>query len=268
MQARLYSVLCAFTLVAGLPAHAQSGVLVWPEGKKAAIALTYDDSLDSQLDIALPQLDRHGFKATFYLTIERSAFESRVDEWRAVAADGHELGNHTLFHACRASLPDRDWVTPEADLDTYSVTRMVKEVAIANTVLKLVDGEDERTFAYPCGESSAGGTSYIDALKSLVTGARGAGEGVLAAGFDPYAITTYGVPDASAEAMIAYVDDAVERGALGTFTFHGIGGDYLSVSAEAHAGLLDYLNERRADIWVAPLDDILRYVKEKRSARE
>jgi len=37
-----------------LPANAQ---IAWPEGKSAAIVLSYDDGLRSQLDIAIPQLD-------------------------------------------------------------------------------------------------------------------------------------------------------------------------------------------------------------------
>ena len=34
-----------------LPANAQ---IAWPEGKSAAIVLSYDDGLQSQLDIAIP----------------------------------------------------------------------------------------------------------------------------------------------------------------------------------------------------------------------
>jgi peptidoglycan/xylan/chitin deacetylase (PgdA/CDA1 family) len=33
----------------------------WPEGKKAAVCLTYDDGLDCHLDVAAPALERHGF---------------------------------------------------------------------------------------------------------------------------------------------------------------------------------------------------------------
>lgn len=44
-------------------AHAQ---FKWPEGKLAAVVLTYDDALSSQLDVAIPQLDSAGFKGTFF----------------------------------------------------------------------------------------------------------------------------------------------------------------------------------------------------------
>ena len=82
-------------LVLGASAHAQQPV-PWPHGKKAAIVLTYDDSLHSQLDIAIPQLNEVGFKGTFFLN---GTFPPEdVIRWRAVGAAGHELGNHSVFH--------------------------------------------------------------------------------------------------------------------------------------------------------------------------
>ena len=37
----------------------------WPRGY---VSLAYDDGLDSQLDIAVPQLEAAGLRGTFYLT--------------------------------------------------------------------------------------------------------------------------------------------------------------------------------------------------------
>src|ERR1700760_3118953 len=39
---------------------------------RAAVSLTYDDALASQLDVAVPDLDRHGLLGTFFLTDTRS----------------------------------------------------------------------------------------------------------------------------------------------------------------------------------------------------
>ena len=38
--------------------QAHAGDFHWPDGRKAAVSLAYDDALDSQLDNALPVLDR------------------------------------------------------------------------------------------------------------------------------------------------------------------------------------------------------------------
>src|ERR671932_697519 len=80
----------ALGLVCAVPAAAGTN---WPNGAKAAVVLTYDDALDSQLDHAVPVLDAAGFKATFFLAGVKLA---DVLRWRAVAAEGHELANHTI----------------------------------------------------------------------------------------------------------------------------------------------------------------------------
>ncbi|MGB3624178.1 MAG: polysaccharide deacetylase family protein [Henriciella sp.] len=234
----------------------------WPDGKKAAIALTYDDALDTHLDAALPQLDAHGFKATFYLTLENEGFLNRTEEWRAVAENGHELGNHTLFHPCQSSLPGRDWVQPEADLDAYSVARMVREIALTNQLLTLFDGRSSRTFAYPCGDSTAGGESYVDAIRPLFDGARGVASYSPDATYDFYQVSTYGPEDVSGDMLIDYAEGVLEEGGFGSFTFHGIGGEYLTVSPEAHAELLDWLDAHRDEIWIATFQDIVTYTKD------
>src|SRR5262245_48664222 len=76
-----------------------SNAFSWPDGRSAAIALTYDDALTSQLDVAIPQLDAAGLKGTFFLTAGNMS-QQDIARWRAAAAEGHELGNHTIFHPC------------------------------------------------------------------------------------------------------------------------------------------------------------------------
>ncbi len=42
-------------------------ILKWPEGKKAAISLTYDDGTENQFRVALPLMRQFGFPATFFI---------------------------------------------------------------------------------------------------------------------------------------------------------------------------------------------------------
>lgn len=259
---------CAM-LSAGARAE-EAGGIVWPNGAKAAIALTYDDSLDSHLDNALPALDARGLKATLFLSIERPATFARIEEWRAAAAAGHELANHTVFHPCKGSLPGRDWVSPEADLDSYTVRRLVRELVFANNALAVIDGRKDasRTFAYPCADFEAGGESYVDAIKPLFIAARGVSSATswLAAGaVDPYRVETWGPVEASGEALIAYAEAVRDAGGLGTYTFHGIGGDYLSVSVAAHEELLDWLVANGDEIWVDTFANIMTHVNAAQS---
>jgi len=59
--------------------------------------------------------------------------------------------------------------------------------------------------------------------------------------------------------MVAWVKQVESAGALGIVVFHGVGGDYLSVTAEAHQRLLDYLAAHRRSIWTAPYSEVMNY---------
>ncbi len=102
--------------------------------------LTYDDAIDPHLDKAIPVLDSLGLKASFYLTCSSPAFTKRTAEWKRVAANGHELANHTLFHPCDGG-PGREWVPAEYDMRQYSIRRMQDELRMTNAVLHILDGK-------------------------------------------------------------------------------------------------------------------------------
>ncbi|MEO1188706.1 MAG: polysaccharide deacetylase family protein [Pseudomonadota bacterium] len=236
--------------------------VTWPNGARAALALTYDDAMQSQLDLAVPQLDAAGLKATFYLSMAMQDFQAQRDAWQAVAGAGHELGNHTIAHPCRASLPGRNWVAPNRNLDTYSKQQLLSEIAEANEILSDMDGKTSRTFAYTCGDTQVGGESFIRDLAPLVSGARSVQSKT---GFDRFHIASLAVDQTSAAEMIAYVDTLIATRALGSITFHGIDGDHLWVTAADHQALLDYLIEKQNEVWVAPLHDILAHIEGERT---
>ncbi|MEO0449142.1 MAG: polysaccharide deacetylase family protein [Pseudomonadota bacterium] len=228
--------------------------ITWPNGSQAALALTYDDALNSQLEVAVPHLDAIELKATFYVSLGFDDRDAKIETWRSVAASGHELGNHTLVHPCRGSLPGRDWVQPNRDLDTYSKAQLLSEIEEANALLIEIDGKTVRTFAYTCGDVTASGESFINDLRPYVVGARSV---VRDAPYDPYFVPSFAVDQTPAREMIAYVDELIAKQTVGTITFHGIGADHLSITETDHKTLLAYLKAREAEIWVAPLVDIL-----------
>src|SRR5688572_33007717 len=86
-------------------------------GKKCAVVITYDDAIDQHLDHAVPVLDSLGLKATFYVTGFSTSMQKRLNDWKKLATNGHELGNHTLYHPCLGNMPGREWVRGEYDLN-------------------------------------------------------------------------------------------------------------------------------------------------------
>ncbi len=236
----------------------------WPNGAQAAVSLAYDDALDSQLDNALPVLNKHGLKASFYLQLSSPSVSARMPAWRAAAQAGHELGNHTLFHQCSGSGADRAWVQAHRNLDLVTVDQAKDQAIVANTMLYAIDGQRARTFTAPCGDLKAGGRNYLPAIASeFVAIKAGGGSGVAEsmATLDPYAVTVLAPVDMTGKQLIALVKQAHARGTMVNFTFHGIGGDYLSVSSEAHEELVKYLAEHRKEYWTDTFLNIMQHVK-------
>ena len=110
----------------------QAAPFVWPNGAQAAVSLGYDDALDSQLDHVVPALNKRGLRASFYIPINGPTLPGRQNEWKAAAAAGHELGNHSLFHGCSAKGPGREWVQPQRDLERQ-MPAQVQELVTADT---------------------------------------------------------------------------------------------------------------------------------------
>ena len=234
----------------------------WPGKAKAAISLAYDDALDSQLDNAIPVLDRYGLKGSFYLQLSNPAVQLRMGEWRAAAQRGHELGNHSLFHQCVGNATDHSWVQPHRDLATTTAAQMADQVRLGNTMLTAIDGRYERTYTAPCGDTDAAGKPYLQALEQDFVGIKAGGaDGVLPRipGLGPVAM--HAPVDLSGQQLIAMVKQAGARGTMLALTFHGIGGEYLNVSKEAHEELVRFLAEHKDEYWTDTFLNIMKYAR-------
>jgi len=249
----------ALSLACAVPAEAGTK---WPNGAKAAVVLTYDDTLNSQLDHAVPVLDAAGFKATFFITGVRP---EAIPRWRDVAANGHELGNHTVRHACPFSgSGDRSQSS-----DAYTTESMLKEIEQQNVFLTSLDGKPTHGFASPCGQTLAGGHDYLEALRAakLVTYVRGvwtspddlrADVGKM----DPMHTPSRGFPEGVTGAqLIDFAKEAEAGGGMAVYLFHGVGGDYLQVSDSAHRELIAWLAAHRSEVWVTTLQGALEWAR-------
>ena len=231
--------------------------------KKAAIVLTYDDAINQHLDNALPVLDSLGLKATFYITAYSNAFRNRLDQWKKVASNGHELGNHTLYHPCIGGA-GREWVSPEYDLKNYTVKRIVDEIRMTNSVLQTVDGKTRRTFAYTCADTKAGDSVFTRHIAGDFVALRQVrAEMHRIDQVDVQNVDCYMVNNHTADQMIEWVKKAIETNSLLVILFHGVGGgNGLDVSLPAHREFLNYIKQNEQDIWVAPMVEVADYVKD------
>ena len=238
----------------------------WPNGTRAAVSLSYDDTLNSQLDNAIPALDKYNFKASFYLFMASPVTAERLSDWRAIAKNGHELGNHTINHGCRKSQPNHDWVDVWNDLDKRTVAEMQREIKTASAYLTAIDGiANKRTFTAPCGEVQVSDGDYTKGIQADFIAIK---SGISANiqprhKINPYAVNLYTPYQASGQELIAFVKRAAEQGSIANITFHGIGGDHMFVSLEAHAELLRYLDAHRDIYWVDTFVNIMTHFKKE-----
>lgn len=140
-------------------------VFKWPQGKKMAISLTFDDGRYSQVDNCIPVLDKYKVKGTFYLSTIRMM--QRTDEWKNAISNGHDIGNHTLLHACSGNF---DWSRHKA-LENYTLPQMRFEIDSANREIERALGVRPLSFAYPCGQNYIGRglntKSYVPLIASM-----------------------------------------------------------------------------------------------------
>jgi peptidoglycan/xylan/chitin deacetylase (PgdA/CDA1 family) len=233
--------------------------LAWPGGAKAAVSLTYDDGLDSQLDNVVPALRRLDLKATFFLVEENVA--ARVEDWRAVGEAGHEIGNHTVHHPCQLRS------ATSAEFDRQEVEGM--ETFMAGNF----DKGRVPIFAYPCGKLDLGRGGvmeeqlrYVRLLKEHFVAARAAdGEPN-----DPRTVQerryvlqatapTYDRDDP--KLAIDYVRSALATGDWAILIFHEVtktrrgAGD---TSLRSHEMVLNWLKSQ--PVWCAPMGAVLRHL--------
>ncbi len=84
----------------------------YADDRQSAFSLTFDDGLKTHYDYAKPVLDEYGFKGTFYVLPPYLAEDNqdliwrygRWSEFQQMAAEGNEIGSHTMNHYDLTSL--------------------------------------------------------------------------------------------------------------------------------------------------------------------
>ncbi|HTF27380.1 MAG TPA: polysaccharide deacetylase family protein [Flavitalea sp.] len=244
-----------------------------PKSKKAIICLTYDDGLESQLTTALSQLDEVNLKATFFLNAIQGA-SSNIGEaspavagWTKAAGNGHELANHTLFHACPEKL---GWNKTFA-IEGYTVDKMLTEIKTQNSILALLDpNRKTRSFAYPCNNFLIGDTDYAKIIekKGLVRYGRAGGDRTSIISelkqVEAMKAPSWMVEEGTTvKELIEFAEKVKKSGGMGIYQFHGIGGQFFKISAETHKAFLNYLKTNQQDYWVTTFSEAMNFIKSK-----
>jgi hypothetical protein len=220
----------------------------WPDGRKAALSIRFDDSHPTHLSKAIPILREYGFRGTFMVNPGRaepgrrqgSSFQEHRAEWEACARRGdQEFANHSLHH--RGAIGDDD---------------MEREIGDASKAIWELFPGKSKLLALNLG----GGTQW-QTTRTL-----------------RYYLDKYHLFDASAgslgmddvygnrlAALRLHVQRHIERGLWCRIHYHAIG-ERLNASETNFRAAMEVVKEHAAPLWIAGMADIHKYQTERLAA--
>ena len=236
----------------------------WPDGKRVAVSLSFDDGRLSQIDKGTSLLDKYNVKATFY--VMPSSVKERLEGWKKAAANGHEIGNHSLTHPCSGNF---EWSRDKA-LENYSIEQMRKELIQANKEIESLLGVKSEVFAYPCGQTFIGRgvntKSYVPVVAELFLSGRGwLDEAANDPTYCDFAqLTGVEMDGKDFEQIKAIIENAREHNywlVLAGHEMNDSGNQTTRLSMLKK--LIEYAQDPTNGIWLAPVGTVAKYVKEE-----
>lgn len=259
------SALLLWTIVYGsnlAQAQQTAPVFSWPEGKQAAISLSFDDARESQVTAGTNVLDQYGVKATFFVV--PSAVERQLEGWKKAVANGHEIGNHTLTHPCTGNF---SWSRQNA-LEDRTLKHMRKEIAACNKRIEELLHVRPEVFAYPCGQKFVGKgvqtKSYVPLVAKMFLLGRGwMDEAPNDPRYSNFAqLTGVEMDGKDFDQILPLVEAAKKNGQWLVLAGHemsdsGVQATRLSMLKQLAA----YAQDPANGIWIAPMGTVAKYIK-------
>ncbi len=246
LRVGLVCVLSAFLFTNA--SYAASEITYWPDNKRGALSISFDDGCPSQYNLAVPALNEQGVRGTFFINTN-SVTPAEWDTWSAVANMGHEIGSHTMSHS---------------DLTTLSLTEIRNELEGSKAAIDArITSQECLTLAYPYGVFN-GDVQTI--AQDTYIAARGIWCDLNA---DPYDF--YNMQSCSAEFgsydIYARAYDAELQGKWLDVYLHSLSGGsdcYGDLFIDDLKDYLVYLKTR--DLWVGTFGSVVKYIRERDSA--
>lgn len=236
----------AFALVLSVLARPASAIVgdarvaPWKDNRTGVFLLMFDDGWPGQVDVAVPELQKRGLTATFYMVPNKGEYKARLAKWTEAAKSSAVVyGNHTMTHG-----GVRDYEHSKTEIG--ECTRLIRDE------LQPVPGKPNRLISYArpgVGEGkwtlSADDEARILRETNTVSRPPFAGHGAV------YHWKTL-------EQMTALADKAVAEKDMNYLILHGverIGAkwqDMWPLKQDIFFPLLDYLKDKqdKKELWV------------------
>jgi peptidoglycan/xylan/chitin deacetylase (PgdA/CDA1 family) len=248
----IVKVIAMMSLLAGCSLAQTPGLKVLPwNSHSAALSLTFDDSRPVHLDVVIPELNKRHLRATFFLIVSKT---TRIDEWRAAQAQGHEIGNHTVSHEHAGDLHGEGLELQVEDAKKFLDSNFKSNIL---------------TFAYPYTEVSPGLLYWVKRYDYAARVGRGDERSLY--------ITPDSQPDwynlpsqpsytkYDAAVYRQWVDEALSMNAWTILQIHGIGDlstGFEPIPSNTFIEVLDYMKAAESKgLWVAPFGEVAAYFR-------
>lgn len=208
----------------------------YKDGKECAVSLTFDDSMKEHYTIVAPELEKRGFRGTFWMCGGWMPTEPQYDtthftwsEAKEMSDKGHEMSNHSWSH------PN---ITTLSEDELKEQIRKNDEAILANL------GKPSTTFCFPYN-------AYNDAVLAEVM------KGRIGARLKEFWL---GGQHSPKEYLQKQIEDALAAGSWIVGMTHGINYGYdCYEDASEFTDFLDYLKSLEDRIWVGTFRDVAAY---------
>ena len=208
----------------------------YKDGKECAVSLTFDDSMKEHYTIVAPELEKRGFRGTFWMCGGWMPAEPQYDtthftwaEAKEMSDTGHEMSNHSWSHPNMTTLSEDE---------LKEQIRKNDEAILANL------GKPSTTFCFPYN-------AYNDAVLAEVM------KGRIGARLKEFWL---GGQHSPKEYLQKQIEDALAAGSWIVGMTHGINYGYdCYEDASEFTDFLDYLKSLEDRIWIGTFRDVAAY---------
>ena len=208
----------------------------YKDGKKCAVSLTFDDSMKEHYTIVAPELEKRGFRGTFWMCGGWMPADPQADtthftwtEAKEMSDNGHEMSNHSWSHP---------YLTMISEEELIEQIRKNDEAILENI------GKPSTTFCFPYNAFNE------KVLEKVMTGRIGA----------RLKEFWLGGQHSPKEYLTKTVEDALAAGSWITGMTHGINYGYdCYTDPTEFTDFLDYLKSLEERIWVGTFRDVAAY---------
>jgi hypothetical protein len=212
----------------------------WKGDKKGAFTLSFDDSMVTQADVAVPAMLERGLVGTWFINPGKEHYQQRQHVWEQILpAASHELANHTMHHEGAKDLD-------EAEFEIGETARIIWSLRPTGAS-KLLSFQRGGATDWNLTEEE---WYLLDQKYHLV-----------------HRTDSRSMTDANASEMIRHAQEALEQRTWVRVHFHGIGGEWLPVEPQDFFQLLDYLVSMKEDLWIGTYGSVYKYIQERDTAQ-